>query len=330
MISIAGRRLVPLFLIAGLASCAGVGTSPSESGSEASTSPTTSQGASPSANALPPGVLALVTPSFLPSGLLFAEGSLWAEDHASTNKFYRLDPASAEVTGVIDLERPCDAAAGFGNIWLADSDRGALLRIDPESLEIVATIEGLSRPCGPQVVGDGVWIAVDQGIAKIDPASNTTAFTVGEGGTFPAAGGPPLWGAEFGTGKLLQIDTLDGRISATATLSGNPEIPWLLVADGQLWATNDATSEVKRFDANSGTETGTISVSLPSRLALVEDVLWVTSYEGGSVYAIDTSTLEVLETLALGGTPNGIAIVPAGVWVADTTGRLFLLDLDVR
>lgn len=56
----------------------------------------------------------------------------------------------------------------------------------------------------------------------------------------------------------------------------------------------------------------------------------MTSYNGGSVSVIDTSTLKVLHTLELGGTPNGIAVVPAGVWVADTTGQLFLLDLDVR
>ena len=331
MISIAGRRLVALVLIVGLAACSGVGGSPSESSSTApSTSPTTSQGPSPSATALPPGVLAVVIPTFQPSGLLYAEGSLWAEDHASTNTFYRLDPASGAVTGTVNVERPCDAAAGFDSIWLADSDRGALLRIDPESLEIVATIEGLSRPCGPQVAGDGVWVAVDEGIAKIDPATNTTAFTVGEGGIFPSAGGPPLWGAEYGTGKLFQIDTLDGGIGATATLSGTPEIPSLLVADDQLWASNDATDEVKRFDADTGADSGTISAAFPSRLALAGDVLWVTSYNSGSVYAIDTSTLEVIKTLALGGTPNGIAIVPDGVWVADTTGQLFLLDLEVR
>lgn len=331
VISIAGRRLVPLFLIIGLASCSGSGASPSQSDSRSpSTSPTTSHGPSPSATALPPGVLALVTPSFMPSGLLFAEGSLWAEDHASTNKLYRLDPTSAEVTGVVNLERPCDMDAGFGSIWVADSDRGALLRIDPQSLEIAATIEGLSRPCGPHVVGDAVWLIVDQGMAKIDPGTNTVELTAGERGAFPAAGGPPLWGAEVGTGTLIQVDPLDGRITATATLSGNPEIPYLLVADGQLWASNDATDEVKRFDAISGTETGTISVHAPSRLAFVEEVLWATSYNSGSVYAIDTSTLEVLKTLALGGTPNGIAVVPDGVWVADTTGQLFLLDTDVH
>jgi YVTN family beta-propeller protein len=322
--------LVLLLLIMVLASCAGTGASPSENGSTApSTSAATSQAASPSAIALPPGVLARVIPTFQPSGLLYAEGSLWAEDHASTNTFYRLDPASGAVTGTVNAERPCDAAAGFGSIWLADSDRGELLRIDPESLEIVATIEGLSRPCGPQVAGDAVWLIVDQGMAKIDPVTNTVVLTAGEQGAFPAAGGPPVWGAEVGTGKLIQVNPPDGAVSATATLSGTPEIPFLLVADGQLWASNDATDEVKRFDANTGVETGTISVPFPSRLALAGDVLWATSYNGGSVYAIDTSTLEVIKTLDLGGTPNGIAVVPDGVWVADTTGQLFLLDLDV-
>ena len=66
------------------------------------------------------------------------------------------------------------------------------------------------------------------------------------------------------------------------------------------------------------------------RLDMAGDVLWATSYNGGSVYAIDTTTLEVIKTLDLGGTPNGIAVVPDGVWVADTTGQLFLLDLEVR
>ncbi len=65
-----------------------------------------------------------------------------------------------------------DIATGFGSLWVADDEGGAVLRMDPRHGAIVNTYGLGGSPLGVAVGTDAVWAASDDGtVARIDPAT---------------------------------------------------------------------------------------------------------------------------------------------------------------
>ena len=76
-------------------------------------------------------------------------------------------------------------------MWVWNHEQ-QVLRVDPASNTVAATIEGISETLGVGVaVGGGwVWAVVPTGIGRIDPAKNEIVDTIpiGEGGYIDLAG----------------------------------------------------------------------------------------------------------------------------------------------
>ena len=108
-----------------------------------------------------------------PKELAVGFGSVWVMcDSGKT--IARIDVATNEVTALIpDPGGPANLAIGEGAVWVWSHGQ-QLLRVDPDTNTIVAAIDGISPGPGAGVaVGGGyVWVAVVEGIARIDPATN--------------------------------------------------------------------------------------------------------------------------------------------------------------
>lgn len=276
---------------------------------------------------LAPGVIAVFNLRFRPSAIVNDGALLWAEDHASTNRIYAVDPATGETKASIDVTRPCDLAVAFDRIWVADLDAGRLLWIDPTTQDIGGEVPGLHGPCGVQAVDGALWMVVEEGLARVDPVTGsvTTAKLAG-GGAFPGAG-TPFWAASYTSGDLLRVDTTSMDVERTvAHPAGNTEGPPVAAGFGALWV-GGSPDHVYRLDAKSGAVEAEIASAQATRLLVTADAVWLTSYPNGVVERIDPTSNEVVFRAKLGGNLNGITEGLGSIWVAETgTGRLYRLD----
>ena len=239
-------------------------------------------------------------------------GALWMTSwQGGEGVLLRIDPATTEVDATIPLgSNASNVAFGFDAVWVTiSSDRagpaGDVLRIDPESNEIVARISidgGWSREF---VVGEGsVWVYghsklaehgwVASSLWRIDPLTNEVVATVldqtgflGDGSYLPdnvAVGGGWLWAAS-NRGKGLRIDPTTGAFTTFEPPDGGFAWPFLAY-EGNIFFGLDP---VRILDTD--TLEVVASVALDSQVAdAVLDpatgTLWIANYEH-SVTRID-------------------------------------------
>ncbi len=120
-----------------------------------------------------------------PKEMVVFDGSVWVTCDAG-GVVARIDIATNTVVAEIPAgNRPGNLAAGERSVWVWNHQQ-ELLRVDLETNEVVATIEGVSETLGAGVAvgGGSVWVAVPNGIGRIDPATNeiVEVIPIGPGG----------------------------------------------------------------------------------------------------------------------------------------------------
>lgn len=92
-----------------------------------------------------------------PTGVAVGMGSIWVADHDLGN-IVRLDPATGDVLATIQVGRRAGVTIGFGSVWARSDDAGTVSRIDPATNEVAATISMPTNPADLEIVGDSVWV----------------------------------------------------------------------------------------------------------------------------------------------------------------------------
>ncbi len=154
------------------------------------------------------------------SGLAEGFGSIWVPS-CGNHELDRLDPATGKIAAAI----PADAAnseggiaTGAGSVWFVVKP-SKLLRIDPVSNAVIATIELPSGSENPLFADGFVWVASygqDQ-LLKIDPASNklVSTISIGPKPRFITAGAGSIWTLNQGDGTVSRVDAKTGMVAAT-------------------------------------------------------------------------------------------------------------------
>jgi hypothetical protein len=151
-----------------------------------------------------------------PKEMAIGFGSVWVACDGG-GSVARVDMATDKLIEVIPAgERPVNLVIGEGSVWVWNHEQ-QLLRIDPATNKVVATIDGVAETLGGGVaVGGGfIWVAVPTGIGRVDPASDLIVDVI------------PL-----GPG-------------------GYVDLAWF---DGELWASSADRHLVYRIQPNSGQE----------------------------------------------------------------------------
>jgi virginiamycin B lyase len=231
-------------------------------------------------------------------------------------------PGRPVVAARIRLDRPfTDVDVGFGATWVASQD--ALLRIDPQSNQVVATIPTpVSGESASIAFGEGaVWVTSGQAngvVYRVDPATNRVTATIGvPGGAFGiVAAAGTVWVTQYlpeqDPGIVARIDAHSNRLLAPVEVPNMPgAIRYGLDA---IWVTSRFT--VSRIDPHSG------AVSQP--LHRVGDVravgagsLWgsfANSADDAGVQRIDPRTGQVVAAIR----------IPYGVLMAFGLGTLWV------
>lgn len=243
-----------------------------------------------------------------PGGLLSfttrASDSLWAvwlkawPDGPA--ELREIDWETGEVKGRVPVGNNArDLVYAGGYIWATTGTDGTVLRIDPETREVVGEpIQIGSFALGIAAGEAAVWVSdADAGVlVRIDPSSlETTRIAVGGFLAGVAVGGGNVWASDPDQG-LYRIDpatlrVVDGPIP-TAPGSFWPE------SDGQtVWVASGSEGTVLALDARTGTRlgepvkigTGSQNISVT---AVTQTSVWASNSPDRTVSRIDPTAVE--------------------------------------
>jgi DNA-binding beta-propeller fold protein YncE len=248
------------------------------------------------------------------AGMAADAGALWVSQ--SSARLLRVDPRSGRVVASLALFGVGAPAVTDGRVWAeccwsglnSAHPAGSVVRVDPASNRLAATIR---VPGLPTVVGagpSGVWVTGAGGpIWRVDPVSGRVVATIrvpgGLGGLpreGPAAkagevlvGRDAVWVGDPASGQVLRVDPARNRL-VRAVFVDAPSLVGesLVAAGGQVWATSGSTLVAVGDKARqvSLEELGTRDDSDPvSDLAASPGAIWVGAAAG--LFRVDLARL---------------------------------------
>ena len=151
-----------------------------------------------------PRVIAHTTLADAGGTIVSAFGSVWVAD-TQNGRLLRVDPATRTVRARIAVGGPVAVNSGAGAVWAAGGREA--LRIDPRTNRIVARISVPGQRYGGVIpAGGAMWLIGSEGLARIDVRRNAVDRTVGTGrGGFQSIGVTT-------DGRSLYVMRADGRL----------------------------------------------------------------------------------------------------------------------
>jgi hypothetical protein len=284
--------LVALLVVAATAACGGSGgdSAGDDSSSRRSTTTTTASSTTSTTAGPPPttGVAADGVPVIPVEHHTYERVELQSPDWLAADEQFlyvkldrgavvRLDPATLEEQGTTEIGGDlCQGiGVGFGAVWTC---RGSdVVRVDPESDEVVATVRvGKADEQGHLATGFGrVWVLVGDGssLVGIDPETDEAD-------------------------EPIELDVRGSDLAVDGT---------------GVWIASRPDDQVIRLDPATGTVTARVPVADPQSVDTAAGI-WVGA--GQSTVRIDPATMQVVTTVPSGpGGEGGVAADADQVWI---------------
>jgi len=224
---------------------------------------------------------------------------------------------------------PAWLGIGFGSVWLSKSESKVVLRIDPATNRVTATIPVGSDPELGIAIGLGfVWIAdpKDKSLTQIDPRTNRVVRTLAiniaddpEGSI--GVGGGSIWlitnENATDSGTVTRVDAKTGKV--TAQIPVKPKSHAVVFAFGSAWVTSTGGNSMSRIDPRRNAVVADLAVSAKPRfLAAGAGSVWVLSQSDGILSRIDPRTNRVVAKIAVGvpGDGGDLDIADGYAWVS--------------
>ena len=179
-------------------------------------------------------------------------------------------PPGPRVVGTVPIGEALNGGgiAAFGAVWVSDSGRGQIVKVDPDSRRVTARIPVQGET--EMTAADGSLWAVRNAsgtpsgpLLRIDPrtgrivrriALRTPAGDPFYGGV-PIAAGSRIWVG--GPSGVLAVDSARNRVVGHIGLSGGYNLQNALIHHGELWLTS-ASGATDRYDARTGRRLGRV------------------------------------------------------------------------
>jgi len=222
------------------------------------------------------------------------------------------------------------------HVWISNSPKNNVTRIDPKTNKIVENIETGKRPCSGLAAGFGsVWVpnCGDKTVSRIDlktgKVTATWPQTIGssEGGIAIAAGS--FWMMADNKGALVRIDPKTNAVVATVQVAPGS---FAVASTGDtLWITSTEQSVLTRVNANTNAVEATVPVGQKPRFLTVgEGSVWTLNQGDGTISRVDMKSNKLIANIEAGllGGRGEIAVGGGSVWV--TLFQFPLTRIDVK
>jgi streptogramin lyase len=239
-------------------------------------------------------LVATITVSTAPCALAADATSAWVTSNAS-GALDRIDPATNTVVqhAIVGVG-PCGIAIGAdGRIWIADLGKGAVLAVDPATLKVTATIDG---------VGPALWDL--------------------------KAGFGSIWVADRKAKSLLRIDPAKAKVIATIPIGPQPS--GLAVLDDGVWVSDDTDYKLRRIDPGTNTVAATVTAAAaPSWFADdAASTVLIAERGAGKVVVVDRASGALGTAIGGWNEPLDGTVFGGRAWIPDGSGRrLGVIDL---
>jgi class 3 adenylate cyclase/streptogramin lyase len=257
---------------------------------------------------VPIGGKAVVGLGFLDHPMVVGEGGVWL---LGPPRLLHIDPLHADVRSDaihVGVGTTQTVAAKFGSIWVL-TDR-TLYRVHPGTDEIepflvLPLASGIATYA--LAMDDRIWVADGDGtIVRIDPSTEAreqaeTGLNVGK----MAVTENGLWVADVLLGEVVRVDR--DRLRPTTDLIEIGGVIDQMSSDGDdLWILDTTVGVVTRANTVSHAVRSRRVGDHPTDMAVGLGAIWVGD-EDGSLYRVDTTTLDVEEF------PIGAEVLAVGV-----------------
>ena len=247
------------------------------------------------------------------------DGSIWSDGATGV---VRIDPATNRISlrttfqGVV--------SAGLGSVWVT-SDR-TLRRLDPATGAVQAMITLPELGERVLALPGALWVTAPdaQAIMRIDPATRAVVATVPACDVKPhglTEAGGSLWVACYVDGQVLRIDTESNRVVDRIRLAYG--VHSLAIGAGSIWVTNRESGQLSRIDMATRRVVATLRTGSSPAVLFALGAVWVSG--GDAVLKIDPATNRVAGRLPVGfGDFYGLAYGSGSLWLSTIADRRVL------
>jgi virginiamycin B lyase len=197
----------------------------------------------------------------------------------------RIPMTKLKPDAVFDLPGVPDWLAIDEHVWVSNSPRDTVHRLDPKTNKVVASITVGKHPCSGLAAGFGsLWV--------------------------------PNCGEKDGTNKsLMRVSLKDGKVEATLPFEVPQSEGGLATGAGSVWVMTDAKGTLTRIDPDTNKAVAEIYVAPGSyAVAFGEDAVWVTSTEKSVLTRVNARTNVVEQTIPVGPRPRFLTVGEGSVW----------------
>jgi streptogramin lyase len=231
-----------------------------------------------------------------PGAVVEGQDSVYVLDQLTSDAI-RIDPGAESIAGRLDAGVPVlDVAFADGDAWIPDPGGSAVLRVDPASGTVGASIS-VPAPTNVVAAAGEIWaLSPEAGVVShIDPASNLVAAIPLDDppGQLTVAGGA-VWVSHPTAGALSRIDADRDVVAARIELDSDP----LLIAGAAagLWVLG--VERLAWVEAATGRVTGTLTLDLARPPGPQPAILGGIAADEGDVWIADTYGNRVLRVAA--------------------------------
>jgi hypothetical protein len=245
-------------------------------------------------------------------------------------------PAQAprRVTARVSLGGVPTVAWDGNSVWAAAWPGGSLALGSLFRIDTATGRAGPPLPLPPSAqpyllaaTNDGLFVATDRRLLRIDPADGRTIASTALGGTPRAMieTRGSVW-VTVDSGVLLRLDSAQLHVQKSTAVSGDPDA--ITVVPGSVYVTDDRDHTLQRIDPGSGRLRSTVSIAGesagdPTVATVYGDSIWV--FEGSSVVRLALRGELVIDRITLPAGGASMAAGTGGVWV---TGRFGVARID--
>jgi virginiamycin B lyase len=225
------------------------------------------------------------------------------------------------------------------HVWVSNSPKDTVHKLDPKTNAVLATVTVGKHPCSGLAVAFGsVWVpncgdkTVAGSLSRVSLKEGTVEATLpfapgdSEGGI--ASGAGSIWMMTDKTGTLTRIDPATNK--AVAEIYVAPGSYTVAFGDNAVWVTSTDKNLLTRINARTNVVEQTIPVGpKPRFLAVGEGAVWTVNQGDGTISRVDIKTNKVVATIEA-GIPGGggeIAVGDGSVWVTSFEYPITRIDI---
>jgi len=253
-------------------------------------------------------------------------GWIWVQVYSGKDAIVQIDPGTGEVVrkiaggnNVACLDGETWAAVGGTDVRHINADTGKTIASVPAQAYYVTAAAG------------SLWAPVHGDVVRIDPETAEVVATIevapGHEVTDVEGSDDAVWATAKVPGMVYRIDPVTNTV--VSEIRAGRYAHGIVVAPDAVWVSNAHEETVSRIDPATNEAVAFVEgTGSGVGLALGEGLVWSSSRNTGDLHRIDPETNQATAVVQIGGWPYGIAFADGVLWVSDGLTKLYGIPIE--